>query len=168
GAAIHAVREAIIARHVPDPDAEGAADRTRELKGAFAKAEQKELRRLALEEDLRTDGRRPDETRPICPETGGLPVAHGPAVFTRGETEGLGVTTLGRGRSNRLVDDLGLDDTEEFRLHYNFPPVSTGEVKRLRGTGRREHGHGNLARRALLDVVPSLDAFPCALRIAAE
>lgn len=166
--AIKAVRDAIIARHVPDAEAEGAAERIRELKGAFDKAEKKEMRRLVLEENLRTDGRRPDEIRPIWIETGVLPMAHGSAVFTRGETQVLGVTTLGTGRSNRLVDDLGLDDTEEFMLHYNFPPFSTGEVKRLRGTGRREHGHGNLARRALLDVIPSQEAFPYVMRIVAE
>jgi len=166
--AIKAVRDGIVARLVPDADAEGAADRIRELKAAFDKAEQAELRRLVLDENLRTDGRRPDEIRPIWVETGVLPMAHGSAVFTRGETQVLGVTTLGTGRSNRLVDDLGLDDTEEFMLHYNFPPFSTGEVKRLRGSSRRELGHGNLARRSLLDVIPSQDAFPYVLRIVAE
>src|SRR5690606_32600505 len=130
--------------------------------------EQAELRRMVLEEDLRTDGRRPDEIRPIWIETGVLPMAHGSAVFTRGETQVLGVTTLGTGRSNRLVDDLGLEQTEEFMLHYNFPPFSTGEVKRLRGTSRRELGHGNLARRALVPMVPSQDEFPYVIRVVAE
>src|SRR5690606_27031444 len=80
----------------------------------------------------------------------------------------LGVATLGTGRSNRLVDDLTLDDTEEFMLHYNFPPYSTGEVKRMRGTSRRELGHGNLARRSLVGMLPGMDEFPYVIRIVAE
>src|SRR5690606_40531153 len=76
--------------------------------------------------------------------------------------------TLGTGRDNRLVDDLGLEDSEEFMLHYNFPPFSTGEVKRLRGTGRRELGHGNLARRALVGMLPSQEEFPYVIRVVGE
>ncbi len=166
--AVKALRDSIIASHVPDPEAEGAAERIDQLKAAFDKAEQAELRRMVIEDDTRTDGRRPDEIRPIWIETGVLPQAHGSAVFTRGETQVLGVTTLGTGRSNRLVDDLGLDTTEEFMLHYNFPPFSTGEVKRLRGTSRRELGHGNLARRALAGTIPSQEDFPYVIRIVAE
>jgi len=166
--AVKALRDGIIAARVPDPEAEGAAELIAQLKAAFDKAEQAELRRMVIEEDLRTDGRRPDEIRPIWIETGVLPMAHGSAVFTRGETQVLGVTTLGTGRSNRLVDDLGLDSTEEFMLHYNFPPFSTGEVKRLRGTSRRELGHGNLARRALVGTIPSQEEFPYVIRVVAE
>jgi len=166
--AVKALRDQVVALRVPDPEAEGAAELTEQVKAAFDKAEQAELRRMVLEEDLRTDGRRPDEIRPIWIETGVLPMAHGSAVFTRGETQVLGVTTLGTGRSNRLVDDLGLEQTEEFMLHYNFPPFSTGEVKRLRGTSRRELGHGNLARRALVPMVPSQDEFPYVIRVVAE
>src|SRR5690606_5193515 len=117
---------------------------------------------------MRTDGRKPDQIRPIWIETGVLPKAHGSAVFTRGETQVLGVATLGTGRSNRLVDDLTLDDTEEFMLHYNFPPYSTGEVKRMRGTSRRELGHGNLARRSLVGMLPGMEEFPYVIRIVAE
>ncbi|HZW26914.1 MAG TPA: polyribonucleotide nucleotidyltransferase, partial [Trueperaceae bacterium] len=166
--AVKALRDRLIAARVPDPEAEGAPELVEQLKAAFDKAEQAELRRMVLEEDLRTDGRRPDEIRPIWVETGVLPMAHGSAVFTRGETQVLGVTTLGTGRSNRLVDDLGLDQTEEFMLHYNFPPYSTGEVKRLRGTSRRELGHGNLARRALAGTIPSQEEFPYVIRVVAE
>jgi polyribonucleotide nucleotidyltransferase len=166
--AIKALRSEIIESFVPDVGAEGAEQQVNELKAAFAKAEQAEMRRLVLAENLRTDGRRSDQVRPIWIETGVLPTAHGSAVFTRGETQVLGVATLGTGRDNRLVDDLGLDDSEEFMLHYNFPPFSTGEVKRLRGTGRRELGHGNLARRALLDVMPSQESFPYVVRVVGE
>lgn len=169
--AIKALRDRLIADHLAaagitaeeaDPKLIG------ELKAAFDKAESAAMRKMVIEQNVRTDGRRSDEVRPIWIETGVLPKAHGSAVFTRGETQVLGVATLGTGRSNRLVDDLGLDDTEEFMLHYNFPPFSTGEVKRLRGTGRRELGHGNLARRSLLEMIPSQEAFPYVLRVVAE
>jgi len=166
--AIRTVRDAIIAARVPETAAEGAGAVVDSLKAAFDKAEQAELRRLVLEESTRTDGRKPDQIRPIWIETGVLPKAHGSAVFTRGETQVLGVATLGTGRSNRLVDDLSLDNSEEFMLHYNFPPYSTGEVKRMRGTSRRELGHGNLARRSLVGMLPSQDDFPYVIRVVAE
>ncbi len=163
-----ALREAIIARHLPDPSAEGAAERLNQLHEAFAKAVQRESRRMILEDGIRSDRRRPEQIRDIWIETGLLPTAHGSAVFTRGETQVLGVATLGTGKDNRLVDDLGLEETEEFMLHYNFPPFSTGEVKRLRGVGRRELGHGNLARRALLPVLPDFESFPYVIRVVGE
>ena len=167
-AAQKAVREAIIAQRVPEPEAEGAAERINQLKESFAKAVQHESRRMILEDGIRSDGRRPEQIRNIWIEAGLLPTAHGSAVFTRGETQVLGVTTLGTRKDNRLVDDLGLEETEEFMLHYNFPPYSTGEVKRLRGVGRRELGHGNLARRALLPVLPDLESFPYVIRVVGE
>ena len=162
------LRNGILERLVPDLEAEGAGERLRELKSAFSKAEQRELRRMVLEENLRSDGRAPEDIRPIWVEVGPLPTAHGSAVFTRGETQVLGVTTLGTGKDNRLVDDLGLENSEEFMLHYNFPPFSTGEAKRLRGTSRRELGHGNLARRSLERMVPSQETFPYVIRVVAE
>ncbi|MFA5595400.1 MAG: polyribonucleotide nucleotidyltransferase [Trueperaceae bacterium] len=165
---LKALRDQIIESQVTDPEAEDAGERTAQLKAAFDKAEQAELRRMIVEENLRTDGRKSDQVRPIWVETGVLPMAHGSAVFTRGETQVLGTATLGTGRDNRLVDDLGLEDSEEFMLHYNFPPFSTGEVKRLRGTGRRELGHGNLARRALAHVLPSQEDFPYVIRVVGE
>ena len=167
-AAIKELRERVLDSLVPDADVEGAADRRAELKSAFGKAEGSVMRRMVLEERVRTDGRGPGDIRPIWIETGVLPMAHGSAVFTRGETQVLSVATLGTGRDNRLVDDLGLEESEEFMLHYNFPPFSTGEVKRLRGVSRREQGHGNLARRALVRQVPSQEEFPYVLRAVAE
>ena len=166
--AIKAVRNGIIEKHVPDAEAEGAAQRIAELKAAFSKAEQKIMRKMVCAERLRTDGRTPTDIRPIWIEAGVLPTAHGSAVFTRGETQVLGVTTLGTGRDNRLIDDLGIESTENFLLHYNFPPFSTGEVKRLRGVSRRELGHGNLARRALIGMLPSQDEFPYVIRVVGE
>ena len=166
--AVKALRDGVLDRLVPDADADDADERRSQLKAAFGKAEAAIMRRMVLDERVRTDGRRPDEIRPIWIETGVLPMAHGSSVFTRGETQVLSVATLGTGRDNRLVDDLGLDDTEEFMLHYNFPPFSTGEVKRLRGVSRREQGHGNLARRALVRQIPAQEEFPYVLRVVAE
>ncbi len=168
GEAIKAVRNSIIEKNVPNTEAEGATQRIAELKAAFGKAEQKIMRKMVIAERLRTDGRSPTDIRPIWIEAGVLPSAHGSAVFTRGETQVLGVTTLGTGRDNRLIDDLGIESTETFLLHYNFPPYSTGEVKRLRGVSRRELGHGNLARRALIGMLPSQDEFPYVIRVVGE
>jgi len=166
--ALKELRDGIIAEEVPDPEAVDAPEKSAVLKAAFAKVEQEELRRMVLEENRRTDGRSPQEIRPIWIEVGLLPMTHGSAVFTRGETQVLAITTLGTGRDNRLVDDLGIENTEEFMLHYNFPPFCTGEVKRLRGTSRRELGHGNLARRALVNMIPKQEDFPYVIRVVAE
>ncbi|HLR46798.1 MAG TPA: polyribonucleotide nucleotidyltransferase, partial [Deinococcales bacterium] len=166
--ALKEVRSGIIEQLVGDPDAEENEEQVRQVKDAFRKAEAAEMRRMVVEENRRSDGRRSDEVRPIWVQTGLLPRAHGSAVFTRGETQVLGVATLGTGRDNRLVDDLGLEDSEEFMLHYNFPPYSTGEVKRLRGVSRRELGHGNLARRALVGQLPDQEQFPYVIRVVAE
>lgn len=162
------VRDDIIANIVPDAEAEGAKERMIALKEAFNEAEYKELRRLVLEENVRADLRKPTDIRPIWIETGVIPKAHGSAVFTRGETQVLSVSTLGVSKDNRLVDDLGLEDYETFMLHYNFAPFSTGEVKRMRGTSRRELGHGNLAKRALERIVPDQKDFPYVIRVVAE
>jgi polyribonucleotide nucleotidyltransferase len=166
--AVKGLRNQLIAERVPDAQADGAAERIASLKGAFSKAESAEMRRMVVEERIRTDGRAPDGIRPIWIETGVLPTAHGSAVFTRGETQVLGVATLGTGRDNRLVDDLGIEATEDFMLHYNFPPYSTGEAKRMRGVGRRELGHGNLAKRALARMMPGKDSFPYVVRVVGE
>jgi polyribonucleotide nucleotidyltransferase len=165
--AVKDLRDRLIAERV-DPEAEGAEERVEALKSAFRKVEQAEMRRMVIEDRVRSDGRSPADVRDIWIETSVLPMAHGSAVFTRGETQVLGTATLGTGRDNRLVDDLGLQKSEEFMLHYNFPPFSTGEVKRLRGVSRRELGHGNLARRALLPVLPPQEDFPYVIRVVGE
>ncbi len=168
GDKLKAVRDGIIANIVPDLEIEGAKERSIALKEAFNEAEYKELRRLVLEENIRADLRKPTDIRPIWIETGVIPKAHGSAVFTRGETQVLSVSTLGVSKDNRLVDDLTLEDYETFMLHYNFAPFSTGEVKRMRGTSRRELGHGNLAKRALERIVPDQKDFPYVIRVVAE
>jgi polyribonucleotide nucleotidyltransferase len=167
-AGVKELRNRLIAERLPNADADGAKERVAQLKGAFGKAEAAEMRRMVIEERLRTDGRDPRTVRPIWIETSLLPMAHGSAVFTRGETQVLATATLGTGRDNRLVDDLGIENTEDFMLHYNFPPYSTGEAKRMRGVGRRELGHGNLAKRALMRMVPGKEHFPYVVRVVGE
>jgi polyribonucleotide nucleotidyltransferase len=138
------------------------------LEAAFDEVVRRELRRLVLEEGRRADGRGPRDIRPIWLEVDVLPRAHGSAVFTRGETQVLGTVTLGTGRDEQIIDDLGIDETDPFLVHYNFPPFSTGEVKRLRGVSRREVGHGHLAKRALKAVLPPEEEFPYTIRVVGD
>ena len=173
-AAVKAVRDGIIADMNPAPtstdpdDLEAHAARVTALKNVFDKVQQTTLRKMVLEERVRADGRDPQTVRPITIETGYLPRSHGSSLFTRGETQVLGTVTLGTGRSEQIVDDLGLESGDKFLLHYNFPPYSTGEVKRVGGQSRREIGHGNLAKRALKAVMPSYDEFPYVVRIVGD
>lgn len=174
--AIRRVQNAVVASLAPAtaPDQSpslvaASAQRLASVQAFVEEAEQAEMRRLVLEEGIRADGRKLAAIRPIRIELGVLPRAHGSAVFTRGETQVLGVTTLGTGRDERIVDDLSREETEKFLLHYNFPPFSTGEVKRLRTQSRREIGHGALAKRALVAVFPDLeDEFPYTVRVVGE
>ena len=168
GAATKTLRDTLIAARVPDDTSDEDKAQIALLKEAFSAAVQRESRRMVLEDSLRADGRKPDQIRPIWIEAGVLPKAHGSAVFTRGETQVLGVATLGTGKDDRLIDDLGIETSETFMLHYNFPPFSTGEAKRLRGISRRELGHGNLARRALERMIPSQEDFGYVVRVVAE
>jgi polyribonucleotide nucleotidyltransferase len=125
------------------------------------------LRSSILNKGLRVDGRGPEDIRDITCEVGILPRTHGSALFTRGETQSLVVTTLGTVFDEQIYDDIEGDKRENFILHYNFPPYSVGEVGRM-GTGRREIGHGNLARRSLAAMVPSKDVFPYTTRVVSE
>ena len=165
---IKALRDDLIAKRIPDAEAEGAAEQITALKNDFYKVEKQELRRLILEEDLRADGRNTRTVRPIWIEARPLPRAHGSAIFTRGETQVLGVATLGTERDEILIDDLTSETGDKFMLHYNFPPYSTGEVKRMGGQSRREIGHGNLAKRAIRAVLPSFESFPYVIRLVGE
>ncbi len=167
-AAIKALRDRLIQARIPDGEVEGAEERLAALKSAFGKVEKQELRRLILEDDLRADGRNSRTVRPIWIETRALPRAHGSAIFTRGETQVLGVATLGTERDEILVDDLTTETGDKFLLHYNFPPYSTGEVKRMGGQSRREIGHGNLAKRAIRAVLPTFEEFPYVIRLVGE
>jgi len=125
----------------------------------FSEVKKKAVRWVMLHENKRLDGRKFDEIRPIWSEVDYLPMVHGSAVFTRGETQSLTTLTLGGKMDEQLIDGVTFHGTEKFLLHYNFPPFSTGEAKPLRGTSRREIGHGNLALRALKPVLPADNAY---------
>ncbi|WP_457630122.1 polyribonucleotide nucleotidyltransferase [Oceanithermus sp.] len=165
--ALDAFRDALISEIVPE-DGEEAEEKRKLYKQAFGDVTKRELRRMITEEGVRADGRGPRDIRPIWIEVDVLPRSHGSAVFTRGETQVLGTVTLGTGRDEQIIDDLGLDESEDFLVHYNFPPYSTGEVKRLRGVSRREVGHGNLAKRALKPMLPEKDDFPYTIRVVGD
>jgi polyribonucleotide nucleotidyltransferase len=165
-AAVDAVKKACVEALV-DP-ASSDADKTKAIvKKAFADLEYEVVRRLALD-GKRVDGRGERDVRQITIKTGLLPRTHGSAVFTRGETQALVVTTLGTTRDQQIVDGVMEEYAKKFDLQYNFPPYSTGEVKPMRGPGRREIGHGNLAERALIPVIPADTEFPYCLRVVSE
>lgn len=128
----------------------------------------KAMRNMILDEGIRLDGRRTDEIRPIWCEVGYLPAAHGSAVFTRGETQSLTSVTLGTKMDEKQIDEVLVQGSEQFVLHYNFPPFSTGDARPSRGTSRREIGHGNLAYRALKNMVPLGEDNPYAVRIVSD
>lgn len=133
----------------------------------FEEMEYTILRKAILEKGLRVDGRGTTDIRPITCEIDVLPRPHGSALFTRGETQALAVATLGTALDEQILDDIDGDRREHFILHYNFPPYSVGEVGRM-GTGRREIGHGNLARRSLEAMVPTREEFPYTVRVVSE
>jgi polyribonucleotide nucleotidyltransferase len=132
----------------------------------YSKTEKNAVRNLTLEEGLRLDGRKTDEIRPIWCEIDYLPSTHGSGIFTRGETQVLSTVTLGTSRDANIIDMPSLEGEERFYLHYNFPPFSTGEARPLRGTSRREVGHGNLAQRALKGMIP--EDCPYTVRVVSE
>ena len=132
----------------------------------YRKAEKAAIRDLTLKEGLRLDGRKTDEIRPIWCEVDYLPSTHGSAIFTRGETQALATVTLGTSREANKIDMPSFEGEETFYLHYNFPPFCTGEARPIRGTSRREVGHGNLAQRALKGMIP--EDCPYTVRIVSE
>jgi len=187
-----AVRQAVLARvgdrlaqalSQTDKAARGQAldELTREMLDAFSETfEPQEIREVLdeeakrlvrswiLEEGRRPDGRALDEIRPISCEVGLLPRTHGTGLFTRGETQALTIATLGTPRDEQLLDGLTLTESKRYMHHYNFPPYSTGEVQPLRGPSRRAIGHGALAERALLPVLPDEEQFPYTIRLVSE
>jgi len=130
--------------------------------------EQEALVKLVLEEGKRPDGRASDEIRPLESKIGVLPRAHGSALFTRGQTQALVVTTLGTTDDEQLVENLEREYRKKFTLHYNFPPFCVGEVRMIRGVGRREIGHGALAERALQAIIPEKEFFPYTIRLVSD
>ncbi|MDQ4045030.1 MAG: polyribonucleotide nucleotidyltransferase, partial [Chloroflexota bacterium] len=135
---------------------------------AFESLVKETVRNAILERGDRPDGRTPNEIRPIWCEVGYLPRTHGSAIFTRGQTQVVTVATLGSTKEDQMLDGLGLETSKRYMHHYNFPPYSVGEVRRLRGPSRRDIGHGALAERALVAVLPSQDEFPYVLRLVSE
>jgi polyribonucleotide nucleotidyltransferase len=133
-------------------------------------AEYHAMRAQILDKGVRADGRKVDEIRPITVEVGVLPRTHGSSLFTRGQTQALGVATLGTHADEQRIDSVNVkqETTKSFMLHYNFPPYSTGEVKPVRGTGRREIGHGALAERAIQPLLPPTEEFPYTIRVVSE
>lgn len=148
---------------------EGRRDELKVMVARYYHAVEKEaMRRMILDEHVRLDGRRTDEVRPIWCEVGYLPCAHGSAIFTRGETQSLSTVTLGTKADEKLVDEALYSGSEQFMLHYNFPPFATGEAKSARTPGRREIGHGNLALRALKSQVPLGEDQPYCIRVVSD
>lgn len=143
-------------------------EKTNLVKRYFHDVEKDAVRNAVLDERVRLDGRKMDEIRPIWTEIDYLPSAHGSAIFTRGETQSLVTVTLGNKMNAQTIDSALIEGTNNFMLHYNFPPFSTGEVKKFMGTGRREVGHGNLAERALKQVLPTGEENPYTIRIVSD
>ncbi len=147
---------------------EDYADRKDEIKDILGDMQKKISRDLILKENRRIDNRKFDEVRPITCETGILPRPHGSALFTRGETQVLGVLTLGSGQDEQRIETLGGEENRSFMLHYNFPPYSVGEVKRIGGPSRRDIGHGGLSARAIEKILPSKEDFDYTIRLVSE
>lgn len=138
------------------------------VKTVLDKIEDAVVREIVLTKGKRVDGRKYDEIRKLSSEINLLPCPHGSALFTRGETQALAVTTLGTGQDEQIIDALEGETKRAFMLHYNFPPFSVGEAKPMRGPGRREIGHGALAAKALEPVIPKSDSFPYTIRLVSE
>ena len=147
---------------------EALAGREKEASAAFRSLTKELVRQRVVKDAKRIDGRGPRDIRPLEAEVGILPRAHGSGLFQRGETQVLNITTLGMVRMEQIIDTLDPEDRKRYMHHYNFPPFSTGEVGFMRGPKRREIGHGALAERALLPVIPDKEEFPYALRLVSE
>jgi polyribonucleotide nucleotidyltransferase len=160
----------LVKKQVAESFAADLPDNAKEIHGILGDLEYNALRSQVLTTKKRVDGRATDEVRPIAIDLGLLPRAHGSALFTRGQTQALVAVTLGTANDVQRLDsiDHAQETTRSFMLHYNFPPFSTGEVRPMRGTSRREIGHGNLAERALQAVLPDFADFPYTLRIVSE
>jgi polyribonucleotide nucleotidyltransferase len=148
--------------------AEEFPERLGEIKTALDEQTDRELRRLILDEGRRPDGRGPEDIRPVSCEVGLLPRTHGSALFTRGQTQVMSVVTLGGVGDEQLIDDLGVVESKRYMHHYNFPPYSVGEVRPMRGASRRDQGHGALAEKAVLAVLPEEESFPYTIRVVSE
>jgi len=163
---LEAVKAELLAELCPE-DAEEQQYDKKQVAEAFYKVEGAIQRELILQ-GTRPDGRATDEVRPLGIEVGVLPRTHGSALFSRGETQALVITTLGSVRDEQKIDGLQEGYSKKFMLHYNFPPFSVGEIRPIRGPGRREIGHGALAEKSFISVLPSPEQFPYTLRVVSE
>jgi polyribonucleotide nucleotidyltransferase len=162
------LEERIVAEFAGDSESEGYAERRKAAQLAFAKAEKDVIRSRIAVQKKRPDGRATDEIRPISIEVDVAPRTHGSALFTRGQTQALSVASLGTTREEMRLDDLGLKTQKFYWHHYNFPPFSVGEAGFMRGPKRRDIGHGALAERALVPLVPSIEEFPYTIRVVSD
>lgn len=164
-ALLDSVKEEIIAELAEEY---GEEELPSTVKDVIRSQEKQVMRRMITEQQVRIDGRAITEVREITSEVSFLPRTHGSGLFTRGQTQILSVATLGRISEEQILDGLGANETKRYMHHYNFPPFSTGETKPVRSAGRREIGHGALAERALMPVLPSENEFPYAIRVVSE
>ena len=164
--AISALKKAVLAEIAPQIEANGwsAAEAAKE----FGELEYQTMRGSVLDTKVRIDGRALDTVRPITSKVGVLPRVHGSSLFTRGETQAIVAVTLGTARDGQVIDAVAGEYKEHFLFHYNFPPYSVGEAGRMMGPKRREIGHGRLAKRGVLAVMPTMEAFPYTIRVVSE
>ncbi|MEM9416596.1 MAG: polyribonucleotide nucleotidyltransferase, partial [Planctomycetota bacterium] len=172
--AVREIKKEFIQNNYPEPDESATyaehqnhQKTVKTVKVAIHELEE-QITREIIRSGKRTDGRAADELRRIVCETGLLPRVHGSGMFQRGETQSLVTAVLGTGKDEQIVDGLGQEYSEKFYLHYNFPPFSVGEAKRITGPGRREIGHGKLAEKALLPVLPPVEKFPYTVRLVSD
>ena len=171
---VDAIRDKLLTEHFVENTTgtveqwKASSKRRAQAKEAYRVLEKKITRQLIVEKGVRADGRKPEEIRPLTMEVGVFARTHGSAFFQRGETQSLVSCTLGVGKDEQIVDGLIPEYSKKFYLHYNFPPFCTGEAGRIMGPGRREIGHGALAERSLLAILPGPDEFPYTLRIVSD
>ncbi|HUF83050.1 MAG TPA: polyribonucleotide nucleotidyltransferase, partial [Acidimicrobiia bacterium] len=166
---LNELRDGLIEKLCGTEDAPGAfAERAGEVRKAFQSLQKDVVRRRIVNDGVRIDGRGTSDLRPLSSEVGVIPTAHGSGLFQRGETQVLTVTTLGMLRMEQMLDTIGIDERKRYMHHYNFPPFSTGETGRVGTPKRREIGHGALAERALIPVVPTAEEWPYTLRVVSD
>src|SRR5690606_26776711 len=164
--AIAAIKKDVMERLAGRAESEGWS--SAELSKEFGELESRTMRASVLATKVRIDGRALDTVRPITSKVGVLPRTHGSSLFTRGETQAIVVATLGTARDGQIIDAVSGEYKEHFLFHYNFPPYSVGEAGRMMGPKRREIGHGRLAKRGVLAVMPTMEEFPYTIRVVSE
>ena len=166
--AMDKLQEEVISNFIEKYGEEKAEEKLQDIKDSLYKLEKKCVREMILEEHKRPDGRKIDEIRPLSCEVGILPRVHGSALFTRGQTQVMSIATLGMVSEEQMLDGIDEEESKRYMHHYNFPAYSVGEARPSRGPGRREIGHGALAEKALVPVIPDVDRFPYAIRVVSE